>query len=310
MLSSKIILLFLGINIFTQTLCKKKYVIGSSKSDNFNYQYDVSNDRNINNYNVTEDPNNQNLKYEHLNYNESYQNILNNSYQIASNDIQNQNVTLRPTNTDRKSTYENSRYNAVENEIYQNYNKGYSYNYTTTNQSLNVLSVINNSFDNTTNNNTYDNLYNNFASNINKGYYNLPNNSVTHGFYDSYSTVLPYDNNANFSKVYNTNKLDNNTNPNANNHTFNNTIDICKSIIYNYITNRNLNGDNTNTYNPDGNNLVDNYNTTKSKRCKKKREPIPIVKIGCIIFCQNSNCPTGYTKKGGYCMPDVEYDYE
>lgn len=291
MLSTKIILIFLVINTFTQTLCKKKYVIGSSKSDNFKYQYVANNDAKINNFNATEKPSNQNV-------NSNYQNVLNNNYQFTSTD--NKNNNNRHTHPDSKSTYEHSTYNPVENEINQNYNKGYFNNYTTTNQHLNVRPVIVNSSDNTTNNNTYNNLYNNFVSNLNTGYYNVPNNSVIHGFYDSYSTLKPYETEEHFSKANNTIISNTNTNPNAD---YNNNTNV-----YNKNEKESIN--NTNTYNPNDNNLVDNYNTTRSKRRKKKREPIPLIQTGCILFCQNSKCAVGYKKQGGYCIPDKDNDYE
>lgn len=275
-------------------MCKKKYVIGNSKSDNFKYQYVANIEPKINNYNVTEKPSNQNV-------NNNYQNVLNNNYQFTSGDSENGNDN-RHTHTDSKSTYEHSTYNPVENEINKNNNKGYSSSYTTTNQSLNVRPVIINSSDNTTNNNTYNNLYNNFVSNLNTGNYNVPNNSVIHGFYDSYSTLKPYEIEEKVSKANNTMISDNNTYPNADNNIFNNTN------FYN--KNENVSVNTTNTYNPNDNNLVDNYNTTRPKRRKKKREPIQLIQTGCILFCQNSKCAVGYTKQGGYCIPDKNNDYE
>lgn len=151
-----------------------------------------------------------------------------------------------------------------------------------------------NSTSNTNNTSGYNSIYNNFVKKLNNtnNPYNIKNNTVIKGYYGTYKVVRAYKpkNDTNITKItsnLNFTKL----NYDLMNNLLNNDSNVINLTYgYNHLSNENKNNI---TYNHNKNNSVNNPDGIINKKSLNDL---------CRII-SSSDCPQGFQKRVGYCMP-------
>lgn len=184
-----------------------------------------------------------------------------------------------------------------------------------------------NSTNNTNNLDPYRSIYNYFVQNLNytNNPYNIKNNTIIKGYYDTYKVVRAYrPKNYTNSNNFTNNPKNNQMNATLRNSTFNNERD--KDNITRQSVSNKENNVNTTYYhiNNEGNKNNMTYNHINNKENKSNttynhinneenknnllNNPDGTVKKKSITYecsiVSSVNCPTGFKKIGGYCIPD------